>query len=131
MKTIQLGIRTAVDLIFSGPVRAIRAEDRDGWFGIRPGRRDLAAVLPPGLLLFDDEKGEAFVALAGGLLDLHGEDCHVMARDAVLARELDDVEDLLASHLRLRREGPEVQRNVFDDLAKEALRRLRREESTR
>jgi alternate F1F0 ATPase F1 subunit epsilon len=131
VKTLNLGIRTAVASIFSGPVRAIRAEDLDGWFGIRPGRRDLAAVLPPGLLLFEDELGEGFVALAGGLLDLREDDCRVMARDAVLARELDEVEDCVASHVRLRRERPEVQRNVFDDLAREALRRLARQERAR
>lgn len=128
MRSLDLGIRTAVTEIFNGPVQRIRAEDLDGWFGIHAGRRDLAAVLPPGLLLFEDELGEGFVAIAGGMLDLHRDRCRVTARDAVFARELDDIEEHVASYLERRRENPELQRDVFDDLAKEAIRRLSREE---
>ena len=128
MSTLELGIRTPVSTLFQGPVRTIRAEDLDGWFGIRPGRRDLAAVLPAGLLLFEDEAGEAFVALAGGLLDLRGNRCRVMAREAVLARRLEEIADLVERHSRTRQQRAHTQRDVFDDLAKEALRRLVRQE---
>ena len=128
MSSLELGIRTAVETLFQGPVESIRAEDLDGWFGIRAGRRDVAAVLPPGLLLFEDESGEGFVALAGGLLSLRDDECHVMARDAVLARQLSEIEDHVDAYLRRRREDPDLQRDVFHDLAKEALRRLSRQE---
>lgn len=131
MKPLELGIRTPVSTVFQGPVRAIRAEDLDGWFGIRPGRRDIAAVLPAGLLLFEDEEGEAFVALAGGLLDLRGRRCRVMARDVTLARRLDEILELALQHVRERRQRPRVQRDVFDDLVREALRRLARQAWTR
>jgi alternate F1F0 ATPase F1 subunit epsilon len=127
MSTLELGIRTAVSTLFQGRVRSIRAEDLDGWFGIRPGRRDLAAVLPAGLLLFEDEAGEAFVALAGGLLDLRGDCCRVMARDALLARRLDEIADRVEQYTRVRRQRSGAQRDVFDDLAKGALRRLARQ----
>lgn len=131
MKTIELGIRTAVAQIFVGSVHAIRAEDLDGWFGIRPGRRDLAAVLPAGLLLFEDDAGEAFVALAGGLLDLSGDRCRVMAREAVLARRLEDISNLADEHFRSRQQRTNEQRDVFQALAAEALRRLVQQEHTR
>jgi alternate F1F0 ATPase F1 subunit epsilon len=127
MSTLDLGIRTPVSTVFQGAVRAIRAEDLDGWFGIRPGRRDLAAVLPAGLLLFEDEAGEAFVALAGGLLDLRGDHCRVMAREVVLARRLEEIAGLVERHSRSRQQRTDRQRDVFDDLAKEALRRLARQ----
>jgi alternate F1F0 ATPase F1 subunit epsilon len=128
MSSLDLGIRTPVSTIFQGPVRAIRAEDLDGWFGIRPGRRDLAAVLPAGLLLFEDEAGEAFVALAGGLLDLRGDRCRVMAREAVFARRLEEIAGLVERHVQTRQQRTETQRDVFDDLAREALHRLVRQE---
>jgi alternate F1F0 ATPase F1 subunit epsilon len=113
--------------MFQGPVHRVRAEDLDGWFGIRPGRRDLVAVLPAGLLLFEDEAGEAFLALAGGLLDLRGDRCRVMAREAVLARQLEEIAGLVEKHARARQQRTAKQRDVFDDLAKEALRRLARQ----
>lgn len=128
MNTLDLGIRTAVATLYRGPVRRIRAEDATGWFGVRPGRRDLAAVLPAGLLLFEDDEGEAFVAFAGGLLDLRGSRCRVMARDAVLTRRLSEISDLVADYSHSRRRRHAVQRDVFDDLAKEAVRRLARQE---
>jgi len=128
MSTFDLAIRTPVSTVFEGPVRRLRAEDLDGWFGIRPGRRDLAAVLPAGLLLFEDESGEAFLALAGGLLDLRGNRCRVMAREAVLARQLEEIAGLVEKHTRARQQRTDQQRDVFDDLAKEALRRLARQE---
>ena len=131
MSTLDLGIRTPVSTLFQGSVHSIRAEDLDGWFGIRPGRRDLAAVLPAGLLLFEDEAGEAFVALAGGLLDLRGDRCRVMAREAVLARRLEEIADLVERHSRARQQRSDAQRDVFHDLAKEALRRLARQELSR
>jgi len=131
VKTLELGIRTAVETIFEGAVRAVRAEDLDGWFGIRPGRRDLAAALPAGLLLFEDEVGEAFVALAGGLLDLRGDRCRVIAREAVLSRRLDEISELVAEHTRTREQQASARRDVFDALAKEALRRLVRQERAR
>jgi F-type H+-transporting ATPase subunit epsilon len=128
MSSLHLAIRTPVSTIFEGPVQRVRAEDLDGWFGIRPGRRDLAAVLPAGLLLFEDEAGEAFLALAGGLLDLRGERCRVMAREAILARQLEEIAGLVENHTRARQQRTAKQRDVFDDLAKEALRRLARQE---
>ena len=131
MSSLDLGIRTAVSTVYEGPVYRIRAEDLEGWFGIRPGRWDLAAVLPPGLLLFEDSMGEAFVSLAGGLLDFRGGHCRVLAREAVLARDLDEISDLTRRQALARRRGPSAQRDVFDDLAKEALRRLRWSEAGR
>lgn len=126
MSGLRLGVRTPVEKVFEGPVTSIRAEDLDGWFGIRSGRRDLAAVLPAGLLLFEDGVGEGFVAIAGGLLDLRGDRCRVAAREAVLARDLGEISELVERNVRARRRRSEAQRDVFDDLAREALRRLSR-----
>ena len=82
---LRLRVRTPEGLLYDDLVSSIRAEDRDGWFGILPGRRDVLATLPPGLLLFADAEGDGFVALSGGLLALRGGECRVMASEARLA----------------------------------------------
>lgn len=128
MSPLRLRLRTPLGPLIDRPVRAIVAEDLDGWFGIRPGRRDLAAVLPPGLLTFVDQDGEGFAALSGGLLDLRDGECRVMVREAIIAQRLEDVAELVRSHIRGRRQHGEVQRDVLHDLAREALRRLAEEE---
>jgi F-type H+-transporting ATPase subunit epsilon len=122
--SLHLSIRTPVGLVFEGPVSAVRAEDRSGWFGVRPGREDLVAALPPGLLLFRDGDGEGFVALSGGLLSLKAGDCRVTAREAVLSRSLEDVAARLQELQALRGRQSEQQRDVLHRLAREALRRL-------
>jgi F-type H+-transporting ATPase subunit epsilon len=122
-----LSIRTPQGIVFSGEVLAVRAEDESGWFGVRPGREDVVAVMPPGLLMLRDEQGEGFVAHAGGLLSVHGGSCRVTAREAAFTRALDDVAGRLEDLLRLRAARAEVQRDVLDRLAREALRRIVRE----
>lgn len=127
---LHLHLRTPRGLLVDGPIRRLEAEDVDGWFGVRPGRTDLVAALPAGLLVFEDDEGEAFVALAGGLLDLRGDSCRVMAREAVLSRDLDTVAEAVEEHLDERRHRGGRQRDVMTDLAKEAVRRLAAEQRT-
>ncbi len=124
MKALQLRVRTPAGLVVDQPVAAVTAEDRDGWFGVRPGREALIALLPPGLLVFRDDAGECFVALSGGLLDLRGEECRVITREAVASRALEEVAEIAAAHVRGRARGAERRRGVMADLAREALRRL-------
>jgi F-type H+-transporting ATPase subunit epsilon len=127
MKALHLQLRTPEGVVLDQQVHAITAEDRSGWFGIRPGRTDLVAVLPPGLLVYRDEQGEGFVALAGGLLSLAGNLCRVISLEAATARDLDAIAAQVAHQERRRRQRAEVHRGVVRDLAREALRRLLRD----
>lgn len=124
MTGLHLELRTPAGVVLDQSVDAITAEDLTGWFGIRPGRLDLIAVLPPGLLVYRDEQGEGFVALAGGLLNLEQGHCRVISLEAAAARQLDDIAEQVALQARRRQEQAEVHRGVVRDLAREALRRL-------
>lgn len=124
---LTLAVRTPLALLFDGPVRSIRAEDLDGWFGIWPGRRDIVAAMPPGILLFEDAEGDGFVALTGGLLSLRKGRCRVMAPKASLARDVEQAAERLAEWTASQKARSERQRSVLDDLEREALRRAVRE----
>ncbi len=124
MSPLRLEVRTPTGIVLASPVASIVAEDQTGWFGIRPGRTDLVAVLPPGLLVYRDEEGEGFVALSGGLLGLWDGLCRVISLEATPARELDDIAAEVERLERQREARAEVHRGVVHDLAKEALRRL-------
>jgi F-type H+-transporting ATPase subunit epsilon len=124
MSELVLRLRTPAGLLLDSPVTSVTAEDRTGWFGIRPGRTDLVAVLPPGLLVFVDDEGEGFVALSGGLLDLRSGECRVLTGDATLSRDLDAIADAVRAQRRSRTERADAHRGVMRDLAREALRRL-------
>lgn len=124
MKALRLKLRTPEQLLVDRDVSAIKAEDRSGWLGILPGREDVIAVLPPGLLIFRDGEGESYVALSGGLLDLRGSLCRVLAREAVLEQNLDSIAERVEALLRTRRDADARRRSVLDDLVREVMRRL-------
>lgn len=122
--TFELSIRTPHGLLYEGDAGSLVAEDLDGWFGIQPSRSELVAVLPPGLLLARDAEGELFVALEAGLLHKIGRDCRVVARDATLTRDLQEIESRVEQLSSQRAERRTFQSGVLFDLAREALRRL-------
>lgn len=130
MTRLHLEIVTPSGTLVNQPVTSVTAEDLDGWFGIRPGRSDLVAALTPGLLVFRDAGGEAYVAVAGGLLELRAEYCLVTAREAVLTRNLDDVAERVKALIRGRSARARSQQGVMLDLIREAQRRLLAENRT-
>lgn len=124
MSALRLRVRTPDGLVLDRDVRSLRVEDEDGWVGVLPGRRDLIALLPPGLVLFTDDEGDGFVAISGGLLELTDGDCRVVTGDARLARAAREAADLLDALFVARKERGERRRDVLDDLEREALRRV-------
>ncbi len=124
MSRLVLQIRTPAGLLYDRPVRRVLAEDLSGWFGLLPGRSDLVAALPAGLMVFEDEAGEGFVGLSGGILDLAAGRCRVMAGRASLTRDLDEIADEVARLTRSRKDRAALHRGLVHDLAREALRRL-------
>jgi len=89
MTPLRLTVRTPTGVVHDGPVSAVVAEDHDGWFGVRPGRAELVAILPAGVLTFRDAAGEGFVALAPAVLHHQRETCLVLAAEAAVARRLE------------------------------------------
>ena len=81
-------------------------------------------MLPPGLLLFRDSDGEGYVAVAGGLLELRQGVCRVLAREAVVDRDLDAISARVGEMRSGVRDRGDRRRRMVDDLAREALRRL-------
>jgi F-type H+-transporting ATPase subunit epsilon len=119
-----LRVRTPQGLALERPVDGVVAEDHSGWFGLRPGRLDLVAALPPGLLRWSAGEEEGFVAHSGGLLDLRGGECRVLCTDAVADDRLERIADQLAAWRRRRERQAAVHRGLAAKLAHEALRRL-------
>ena len=129
-RVLRLSVRSPRGLHLDAEVDAITAEDSSGWVGVLPGRQDFVAVLPPGLLLFRDSDGEGYVAVAGGLLELRQGVCRVLAREAVVDRDLDAISARVGEMRSGVRDRGDRRRRMVDDLAREALRRLELEVRT-
>ena len=123
-RPLELQVRTPTGLVFTGAVASIVAEDRDGWFGVRPGRAELVAILPPGLLSFHDADGEAFVAHAASVLHHRGDTCRVLAGEAVVSRRLDDVAAVARAHAADRKVTAAQRDDAIGALIRELQRRL-------
>ncbi|MFZ2450063.1 MAG: F0F1 ATP synthase subunit epsilon [Methylovulum miyakonense] len=64
-------------------VSRIVAETREGSFGLLPQRLDCVAALPPGILTYETQEGEVFVAVDEGVLVKTGADVLVSVRRAL------------------------------------------------
>lgn len=127
MKRLLLRVRTPERVVIDAPVHAVRAEERSGWFGVAKGRAEVVAVVPAGLLVYRDDDGEGYVAIGGGLLHVKDEECRVMVRDALASRDLTAIGSEIERYVQRRSARIERERDIIDELAREALRRLSQE----
>ena len=75
-----------------GEVLRIVAESTGGSFGLLPHRLDCAAVLVPGILMFEiPDQGEVCVAVDQGVLVKSGDEVLVSVRNAIGGMDLDQL----------------------------------------
>ncbi len=122
--TLRMELRTPTGLSYSGTIKRLRAEDLDGWFGIAPGRPDFISVLPPGVLVFEDEQGEGYVASAGGALSLTEGVCRLALRSAVVARNSRSVAEALEEQRDSAQQHIRSDQQTLGVLLDEAMRRV-------
>lgn len=83
-------------LLESQGVRRLVAETTGGYFGLLPRRLDCAAVLTPGILIYEClEGGEQYVAVDRGVIVKTGPDVSVSVRNAVAGGDLGTLKRLV------------------------------------
>lgn len=85
-------------------VKRIVAETLQGSMGILPHRLDCAAALAPGILRYETDEGEVYLAVDQGVLVKTGMDVLVSVRDAIGGTDLDQL------HGAVKREFLELDR---------------------
>ena len=105
-------------------VARIVAETPDGSFGLLPRRLDCVAALAAGVLAWERDGREGWIAVDEGLLIKTGETVTVSVRHAVAGEDLADLRDLVErEYLTLDEHEREV-RSVLDKLEIGLMRRL-------
>ena len=106
-------------------VLRIVAGTREGSFGLLPHRLDCAAVLAPGILVFETEaEGEVCMAVDEGVLVKIGVDVLVSVRNAIGGMDLDKLHDAIEREfLNLDEQGKSV-RSVLAKLESGFIRRF-------
>lgn len=99
---LQLKISTPFEVLVSqDDVRALRAEDETGSFGILPGHADFLTVLPASVLRWQGENDEVrFCALRGGVLRVadKGRRVEIACRQGILGDDLDTLAHQVAAY---------------------------------
>lgn len=114
---------TQVILDQKGVIRIV-VESQQGSFGILPARRDCVACLVPGVLLFETDGGEQFVAVDEGLLVKTGDEVTVSVRNGAVARELGTVHEIVKGQLSALSEQEAKLRSLLAKLEGDFVRQL-------
>jgi F-type H+-transporting ATPase subunit epsilon len=128
---MKLVIATPLAIVLEAEeVRAVKARDETGSFGILPGHADFLTVLPVSVLAWRDGSGaEHYAALRGGVFEVRdGQTVSVASPEAIcgddLARLENDVleafqrrqEEERAAHSSLERMGLTAVKHIFEHL---------------
>jgi F-type H+-transporting ATPase subunit epsilon len=93
---MQLRVVTANAVVVDGEADKVSIEAIDGWRTLLPRHVDFVAALVPGLLAYELDGVERFVAVDGGTLVKRGRSVRVAAPEAIPG------DDVLALHRALR-----------------------------
>jgi F-type H+-transporting ATPase subunit epsilon len=108
----------------TGGVSRIVAETRQGSFGLLPHRLDCVAALPPGILVYETDAGEAFLAVDEGVLVKTGFDVLVSVRRAIAGKDLARLRDLVEQEFLTLDEQAQNVRSVMAKLESGIIRHL-------
>lgn len=102
----------------------ISGEAINGSFTILPRHVDFVTVLQPGLLYFENDEGETFLAVDKGVLMKTGEEVLVSVRNAVRAENLGDVRLQVEQRYRELNEKEKKSRSVLARFESDFVRRF-------
>ncbi|PEQ11597.1 F0F1 ATP synthase subunit epsilon [Novosphingobium sp. PC22D] len=113
-------------VVDSDDVRAVRASDESGSFGILPGHADLLTVLPASIVRWRDADGEThYCAVRGGVLSLTGgHRLAIACRRAMLGNRLEELEDRIVSAGAAEEDEDRKARTAQAQLHARAIRQL-------
>jgi F-type H+-transporting ATPase subunit epsilon len=106
-------------------VARIVAENHEGSFGLLPHRRDCAAALTAGILIYETKvEGEIYIAVDEGVLVKTGPDVLVSVRNAIGGKDLGQLRHLVAQEFLNLNEREQSVRSVMAKMESSFISRL-------
>ena len=105
-------------------VTKVTAEAENGSFGILPRHVDFVTILIPGLLSFETEEEEEFLAVAEGVLVKRGSEVIVSVRNAVRGKNLGELRTAVEEQFRTLDEQEKKTRTVIAKFEADFARRF-------
>ena len=97
-------------------VQRMVVETSGGSYGILPNRLDFTASLLPGILEYETDEGEVFVAVDEGVMVKTGKDVLISVRRAVSGEDLEVLETLVEEEFLVLDESEQQVRTVVAKL---------------
>jgi F-type H+-transporting ATPase subunit epsilon len=105
-------------------VKRIVAQTAQGSFGLWPHRLDCTAALAPGILTFEADEGEVYLAIDQGVLVKTGMEVLVSVRNAIAGTDLDKLHEAVKREfLNLDKQEKNV-RSVLARMESGLIRRM-------
>lgn len=112
MKTMQVDVVSAEELIFSGEARFVALPGEVGELGIFPRHTPLITRIRPGAVRIEKADGtEEFVFVAGGILEVQPNRVTVLSDTAIRGKDLDE-----AKAAEAKKAAEEALKNARSDI---------------
>jgi F-type H+-transporting ATPase subunit epsilon len=121
---MHLRVVTANAVVVDDPADKVSIEAIDGWFTLLPRHIDFVAALVPGLLAYEHEGRERFVAVDGGTLVKRGQSVRVAAPEAIPGDDVLGLQRALRASFQESSETERAARAAIAHLETDAVRRL-------
>jgi len=97
-------------------VTKVIAESTNGSFCLLPKHIDFVAALVPGIILFESEKEEEYLAVDEGILVKRASEVRVSTRRAVRSRDLGELKSIVKQEFRTLDEKEKKTRTILAKL---------------
>ncbi|ERT09754.1 ATP synthase, Delta/Epsilon chain, beta-sandwich domain protein [Lyngbya aestuarii BL J] len=97
---MRLTILLPIKILLEETVDKVTAEAENGSFVLLPNHIDFVTAIVPGILSFESQKGERFVAVDRGILVKCGGEGFVSLRQAILGENLDSLQQTVNEEYR-------------------------------
>jgi F-type H+-transporting ATPase subunit epsilon len=124
---MRLLITDPISVVVDAPdVRAVRAEDESGSFGVLPGHADFLTTLALSVVAWRDAAGELrYCAVRRGIFSVAGgDDVRVATREAHVGDDIDELEKVVLAGYRAQTEAERRASTAATRLRMQAIRRI-------
>lgn len=124
---MRLRITTPLEAVVDvDEIRALRAEDASGSFGILPGHVDFLTALTVSVIFWTDEGGPHYCAVRHGVLSVESGEIAVATREAIVGDDLDALDETVLARFRADLDAERVANVESQRLQLAAIRQLTR-----
>jgi len=121
---MKLKIMLPTRVLIDQDVTKVVAEAPNGSFCILPKHIDFVSALVPGILLFESNNEEEFLAIDDGILVKWGSDVLVSTRNAVRSKDLGQLKQTVEEEFRILDDREKKSRSVIARLEADFAKRI-------